>query len=169
MAFALLKLSYKNAGDPSLVGGICGTGFFVTAQAAVTAHHALNAQTFEPNDGYSHARVWLVSRNRAVHRIEQDDVEMHPEIDATAIHFKNPASDFAVYQPAVGDIEIDRSVTGIGHVGNAMPPVDANWKGSELVIRTAELNDFIRPRCTIRAEGKGLKMDLSLYRANCHV
>jgi len=42
MAFAILKLSYIKPGDSSLTGGICGTGFFIDPQTAVTAHHVLN-------------------------------------------------------------------------------------------------------------------------------
>jgi hypothetical protein len=50
--FAVLKLSYNNAGDASVIGGVCGTGFFVGPGTAISAYHVLNETTFTPNPGY---------------------------------------------------------------------------------------------------------------------
>ena len=69
MAFAILKLSYNAPGDNSLVGGICGSGFFLDGSTAVTAHHVLNDETFKPNVGFRYVSVWIVSRNGSVLKI----------------------------------------------------------------------------------------------------
>lgn len=49
MVYAILKLSYNEIGDTSLVGGICGSAFFISKQIALTAHHLLNKLNYSPN------------------------------------------------------------------------------------------------------------------------
>ena len=139
MAFAILKLSYNKPGDSSLTGGICGTGFFVDSRTAVTAYHALNDQTFNPNAGLQYALVWVVSRSGSICRIEREAVSLHPEIDATIIRFQKPVSNFQIYKSSLGNVANGLKVSGIGHVGDSMPSLDAGWRGSEFEIRSASL------------------------------
>lgn len=139
MALAILKLSYNEPGDPSLTGGICGTGFFVDSRTAVTAYHVLNDATFEPNAGFRHVLVWLISRSGLIRRIERGAVSLHPEIDTAIIAFQNPMSRVKIYESALGGCIAGLKVSGIGHVGSSMPSVNAKWRGSELVIQSANL------------------------------
>lgn len=139
MAFAILKLSYNQPGDSSLTGGICGTGFFIDSRTAITAHHCLNDETFRPNAGFRHVLVWVITRSGSVRRIDRDVASLHPEIDTTIISFRDSLSNVQIYGCAVGSVVAGQKVSGIGHVGNSMPPVNAEWRGSELVIRSASL------------------------------
>jgi hypothetical protein len=146
MAFSILKLSYNEPGDSSLSGGICGTGFFVDASTAVTAHHVLNEATFAPNAGYGNIFLWLISRNGQIRRIERSAVDLHPDIDTSVIRLNNPMSGFMIYDVVSGDINAGIVVRGIGYEGNAMPRIDSQWQGRELVIHTADLAQAIQDR-----------------------
>jgi len=146
MAFSILKLSYNKPGDSSLIGGICGTGFFVDASTAVTAHHVLNEVTFAPNAGYSNVLLWLISRNGQIRRIESSDVDRHPDIDTSVIRLKNPMSGFVIYDVVAGEINLGIAVRGIGYEGNAMPPIKAQWQAEDFVIETVDLARAIQDR-----------------------
>lgn len=146
MAFAILKLSYNEPGDSSLTGGICGTGFFVDSSTSITAHHVLNGETLTPNVGYRNVMLWLISRSGAICRIERSMVSLHPEIDASLIRLPNAMSGFPIYEVTPMAIASGIRVRGIGHQGNAMPSVDAEWQGTELVIRRADLMPLVLDR-----------------------
>lgn len=146
MAFAILKLSYNEAGDSSLTGGICGTGFFVDSSTAFTAHHVLNEETLAPNLGYRHVLLWLILRSGPICRIEHSTVELHPEIDTTIIRFKNPVLGALIYDVARTKADAGIGVRGIGHKGNVMPSVDAQWQGPELILQSANLADVVLDR-----------------------
>lgn len=144
MAFAILKLSYNNPGDSPLTGGICGTGFFLDTRTAVTAHHVLDDATFEPNAGFQNALVWVISRSGSIRRIEREAASLHPEIDTTIITFRNPMSKVQVFESTLGCGAVGLQVAGIGHVGNSMPSVSAQWRGSEFVVQSANLAGVTR-------------------------
>jgi hypothetical protein len=165
MVFAILKLSYNRPGDSLLSGGICGTGFFVDFRTAVTAHHALNDETFNPNPGFQHALVWLVSRSGSTRRIERQETSPHPEIDTTIIAFRSPLSDSQLYEPSPINIDGLR-VSALGHIGNSMPSVDAECRASELVIRSANLlgvtkdiSGFIKRSVMLEVNSNDIKMN----------
>lgn len=139
MAFAILKLSYNKRGDSTLAGGICGSGFLIDSLTGITAHHVLNAATFKPNVGYRHVLLCLISRNGAVSKIERSEVSLHPEIDTSVIRFRNEQPGFQMYPVTVEPIVSGVKVSGIGHRAHAMPQIDAEWHGSELAIRMADL------------------------------
>lgn len=144
MAFAILKLSYQTPGDSSLTGGICGTGFSLDRRTAVTAHHVLNDETFKPNTGFRHASVWIVSRSGSILKISRDSASLHPEIDATIITFRNAVSNADIYEPSTDGVADGVEVSAFGHIGDSMPLVDAAWRGSKLVIRSANLTAVMR-------------------------
>jgi hypothetical protein len=143
MAFAIFKLSYNEPGDSKLSGGICGTGFFVDPTTALTAHHVLNNDTFRPNPGFQHALLWIISRNGQIHCLERSYVELHPEIDTTVIRFEDPIRNVQIYDFATRGIVVGMLVRGIGHGGNVMPAVDAQWRGRELRITSVNLERTI--------------------------
>lgn len=122
-----------------LSGGICGTGFFVDSLTALTAHHVLNKATFRPNSGFQHALLWIIPRNGQIHRLERSCVELHPEIDTTVIRCENPIPDVHICDFATRSIAVGTPVRGIGHMGNAMPAVNAQWQGGEFQITSVNL------------------------------
>jgi hypothetical protein len=143
MAFALLKLSFNQPGEPTLTGGVCGTGFFMDNSTAVTAHHVLNESTFEPNIGFRHCCFWILSRSGAVVQLGRRFLQGYPEIDATALRFDRPQVGVAVYTLPSYEPEIGTKVCGVGHIGDVMPQVKARWEGQSIVITQADLESVI--------------------------
>jgi hypothetical protein len=145
MAFAILKLSYSGPGDSQgVVGGVCGTGFLLGhPRLAVTAHHVLNPATFKPNAGFQRAMVWLISRSGTIRRIREDATSLHPDLDLTVIRVEGPALG-EIHEPSEALLTQGLEVSGLGHVGEAMPPLDASWQGTELLIRSANLASVTR-------------------------
>lgn len=148
MAFAILKLSYNSPNDTELVGGLCGTGFFVAPGVAITAHHVLNAATFLPNEGLRHARLWLVSPARGAIPLLPNCVEVHPEIDVTVLRIST-FDPLEIYRIAETDAIVGADVRAVGYLGNVMPPASAEWAHSEIVIRRVDLRDVV-----IQLEGR---------------
>lgn len=144
MAFAILKLSYNQPGDSSVEGGICGSGFFINSRTAVTAHHCLNNNTFRPNTGFRNALFWIITRRGLVIRIDRNFASLYPDFDTTIISFRDSMSNVQVYECAIDGIVDGLKVLGIGHIGNSMPPIDAEWQGSEFVIKSASLAGVMR-------------------------
>ena len=60
MTGLILKLSYNYVGDSNVVGGICGSFFFLQADKAITANHVLNRPNFKPNEGFALCQFWLI-------------------------------------------------------------------------------------------------------------
>ena len=146
MAFALLKLSYNDPGDSNVVGGICGTGFFIDTSTAITAHHVLNEVTFAPNNGFKNAIVWVVSRSGHVHKIDESFVDFYPDIDSSIIYFKKSISGYVVYDVAPENISKGVTVSGLGYIGNGMPRLDLNWQNQKLVINSIDLTNKVIDR-----------------------
>jgi hypothetical protein len=165
MAFAILKLSYNAPGDSSLVGGICGTGFFVDSFTAVTAHHALNDETFRPNAGLQRVLVSGISRSGSIFGIQREDATLYPGIDAAILRLRNSVASFQIYEPSLRSAVEGVQVSGIGHIGSSMPSVDAEWQGPELVLRSASLADvtkdisgFVKRPMTLEINANDIKM-----------
>ena len=63
MLAAIFKASYNSPGGSDLVGGVCGTAFFINEKTALTANHILNKEVFKPNDGFMYCKFWLILQN----------------------------------------------------------------------------------------------------------
>jgi hypothetical protein len=139
MVFAILKLSYNDAGDSTLEGGICGTGFFIKERTAVTAYHVLNTNTFQPNVGHRNCKVWLLSRPGSILSLGLENVVEIPEADTSIINVDERPSDLPVYTCAQNDVDVGRAVKGLGHIGNSMPRLQATWEANVLAIKNGDL------------------------------
>ncbi len=140
MPFAIIKLSFNNPGDTNLTGGICGTGFFIDCNRAVTAHHVLNANTFSPNAGYMHCYNWIITRKGRIVPIIKDDAQFFPESEITVISVDENAPTDEIYILDDCSLEDGLSVEAFGHIGNAMPQIEASWNGPMLNITSACLD-----------------------------
>ena len=140
MSFAIIKLSYINPGDDSLVGGVCGTGFFVNNYVAVTANHVLNIDTFTPNAGCHHVMVWIISRRGTAILLKRADIETFPEIDTTILRLDGSMPNREIYKISDHDVALGLPVRAIGHVGNAMPRINAGWEGTFFRLYSASLD-----------------------------
>ncbi len=142
MAFAILKLSYKFPGQSPLEGGICGTGFFVTPETAVTAHHVLNKSTFQPNPGCLFARVWVLLRTGEVIPVTESQTKAYPDTETTLIKFGAPIRGATCFSLSQLGPKAGQHVDTLGHLGNEMPSLDARWDDNELQISGCGLEGF---------------------------
>jgi hypothetical protein len=146
--FAVLKLSYNNAGDAAVTGGVCGTGFFVGPGTAISAYHVLNKTTFTPNPGYRWCQVWLAIRRGHIFPIQYRQISAHPEFDATVIRIETAepkAVDWSHYVD--GGTLVGRAVQAFGHIGNKMPKLDGvEWRAGSLHIQSADLDPVVFDR-----------------------
>jgi len=139
MSCAIVKLSYNNSGDSSLSGGICGTGFYVNNNTAITANHVLNKNTFIPNQGFCHAMVWLISRKGNIHALKKNNITAFPEIDTTIIKTNTNITDTDIYILNDQRLAAGSPVFASGHTGNTMPQINAGWEGTSLCIYSVNL------------------------------
>lgn len=56
MLAAIFKASCNFSRDINIVGGICGTAFFIDERNAFTANHLLNLNNFKLNDGFLYCK-----------------------------------------------------------------------------------------------------------------
>lgn len=152
--FAVLKLSYNNAGDASVIGGVCGTGFFIGPGAAISAYHVLNQNTFTPNSGYRRCQVWLATRRGHIVPLQYAHVSTHHEFDTTVIRIAT-AEPRAVDWPhrTASSQQLGRPVQAFGHIGGSMPKlVGVEWRGGSLHIESADLDSVVSDQmgCVIK-------------------
>ena len=87
MLAAIFKASYNFPRDTNVVGGICGTAFFIDPRNALTANHLLNVDNFQPNDNFLYCKFWLLLENGQSSIIENEYLKSYPSIDTTKICF----------------------------------------------------------------------------------
>ena len=146
--FAVLKLSYNNAGDASVIGGVCGTGFFVGPGTAISAYHVLNETTFTLNPGYRRCQVWLATRRGHIFPLQYRQISAHPEFDTTVIRIET-AEPKAVDWPhqVASSTLVGRAVQAFGHIGDSMPKLNGvEWCDGSLRIESADLDPVVSDR-----------------------
>lgn len=143
MVFAILKLSYNNIGDTTLEGGICGSGFFIDSRTAITAHHVLNENTFQPNTGYGSCKLWILTRLGTVITLEKKHIAEFPEIDTSIIRIEKNGLTETIHPISKEDVGESGRVEGLGHTGNAMPSINANWGSVSLIIERVDLQSVM--------------------------
>jgi Trypsin-like peptidase domain len=145
--FAVLKLSYNEAGAASPAGGVCGTGFFIGPNTAISALHVLNQGTFTPNPGYRRCQVWVVTRRGRIYPLEHRQITLHAEFDTTVIRLDTGEPWPGLWPCAITASTLEgRNVWGLGHIGDAMPKLDAEWRGDSLQIKTADISPVVCDR-----------------------
>lgn len=140
MVFAILKLSYNNSGDATLEGGICGSGFFIDSYTAITAYHVLNGNTFQPNTEYRSCKLWILTRLGSVITLEKQYITEFPEIDTSIIRIEKNILSEPIHLIFKDNVEEGRTVEGLGHTGNSMPSIQANWGSVSLHIERVDLH-----------------------------
>jgi len=143
MTFAILKLSYNTPGETPVIGGVCGTGFFISDSTALTAFHVLSEQNWGPNPGNAYCQYWAILRSGQIIPIKKEFLKGYSQIDTTLITFGSKHEIPHVVLLADKNASPMDMVCGEGHVGGAMPQLQTSWVGSELLIATANLSNVI--------------------------
>lgn len=144
MATAILKLSFNRRGDSSFEGGLCGSGFLVSSNIMVTAHHCLNRDTFAPNRGYLQAMVWAIGREGWVREIRPASTSLHPDVDATIVTFSSPIPNATVYGANREKVPMGQAVQGLTIRSGNLNAVQRDEDGSvsRTLSMTVEANDI---------------------------
>jgi hypothetical protein len=135
-SFAVYKASYNERGNKSgksdVVGGICGTAFFISDHEALSAGHVINPGLFSPNSGYARAQVWLVSETGGVIEIHEEQVRSLPDVDAALIRFeKSVVSQSYVFEIAADTPPVNTAASMVGYrLGSGQPALA--WEGDRL-------------------------------------
>jgi hypothetical protein len=143
MSFVILKLSYKEPGDNGVIGGVCGSGFFINESTGVTANHVLNDNTFKPNTGNKYCQVWLLTRNNKVYPIERDSIYSIPGLDTCVINLPYIIDDADIYSLSLESAQDNQEISSLGYIGNQMPQISASWNNSILQISGVDLSSVI--------------------------
>lgn len=144
MTFAILKISYNNIGDTTVEGGICGTGFFIKPQKAITANHVLNRNTFTPNVGYKFCDVILISHNGFTYSIKMSQITEYREIDTSVINFDSVPQNTSVYSTSIDTDICGQDVKSYGFIGNQMPIINANWVNNSFKVNSVNLSTVVK-------------------------
>lgn len=163
MLAAIFKASYNFPNDTNLIGGICGTAFFIDGKNVLTANHLLNLNEFKPNDGFSHCRFWLLLENGQNIIIEKDYLKSYPNIDTTKICFPaivcTDSLDFKTTTAVKGDKFILKGFLA-SVPENPNPLVKLNWdEHGELIINSFDLNSVTSIQEGIIEEVKNISLD----------
>jgi hypothetical protein len=147
MLATIFKASYNFPNDTNIIGGVCGTAFFVDNKTVFTANHQLNANNFNPNEGFSFCKFWLLLENGQAVIIEKDYLKSYPDIDTTEIYFPYiVCNDSVNYKTAVAQKEDKFILKGFlsSITGNPAPQVILNWnEQGELIIDSFSLDSVI--------------------------
>jgi len=147
MIAAIFKASYNFSRDTNVVGGICGTTFFIDERNVLTANHLLNLDNFKPNDNFLYCKFWLLLENGQTLIIEKDYLKSYPNIDTTKICFPSAIyNDSLEYKTTIAK-EGDKFILK-GFLAsvpeNPKPQTTLSWdKQGELIINSFNLDSVI--------------------------
>ena len=162
MLAAIFKASYNFPKDTNVIGGICGTAFFINEKTALTANHLLNLDKFKPNDGFSNCKFWLLLENGQTLLLEKDYLNSYPDIDTTKICFPVIVfKDSFNYKTAISKKGNKFILKGfLSSVSeNPSPQVTLNWSAQEeLVINNFDLISVVSVQEGVVEEIKNISL-----------
>ena len=147
MLAAIFKASYNSFNNSNVVGGICGTAFFIDKKHALTANHLLNTNNFKPNDGFSYCKFWLLIENGQSLIIEKDYLKSYPDVDTTKICFPSEVCKDSINYKTIITEKGDRFIlkgflASVPENPNLQVTLDWNEQ-KELVVKSFDLNSVI--------------------------
>jgi hypothetical protein len=139
MTGLILKLSYNYIGDSNVVGGICGSFFFLQADKAITANHVLNRAQFKPNEGFALCQFWLITQTDFIVELKAEYLIEYPEVDTTIIELEHPYKD-KIRKISLNHFQVGIRCTNEGFIAGAMPALNISWASSGLIISSCNYN-----------------------------
>lgn len=159
-AYAVFRVSYSTAtGD--VRGGVAGTAFFTSRSQAVSAHHVINAASFQPNPGHDRVHVWLVHEGREAIEIDANQVKSEVDRDFVKMNFGKRVVQYqevfskafsrasetgGVSKPSAGQInsiQLTGKVFTEGFRAGTAGPV-LEWRGGRVVITSVPRLERLR-------------------------
>jgi hypothetical protein len=163
MLAAIFKASYNSSEDTNLVGGICGTAFFIDERNALTVNHLLNLNEFKPNNGFLYCKFWLLLENGQNLVIEKDYLKSFPDIDTTKISFPTIAyKNLLNYKTSIakaGDKFILKGFLA-SVPENPSPQATMDWnEQGELIVDNFKLDSIISTQEGVVKEAKCISLN----------
>lgn len=141
MTGLILKLSYNEI-NSDVVGGICGSCFFVDRERILTAYHVLNKKEFVPNIGYLYCQFWVLIEPNIIIEIDKNQLFEYPEIDTVLVKMENENKINIKYRNiSTENIEANELCFNEGFISGDMPNINANWTGNKLNISNFNYNN----------------------------
>lgn len=139
MTGLILKLSYNQVGLNDVVGGVCGSCFFIDKKRILTANHVLNKKIFVPNIEYQHCQVWLIIEPNIIIEIDEKNILEYPEIDTTLVELENERNiDFKNISKC--NFKENEFCFNEGFISGSMPDIQAAWGLEKLIISSCTYN-----------------------------
>lgn len=165
MTGLILKLSYNQAGISDVVGGICGSCFFIDGERVVTANHVINKKEFVPNIGYSNCQFWIIIEPNIIIEINKQNIFDYPEIDTTLINLEKEISiKFRGISKSI--IKENELCFNEGFIAESMPELNVNWQNNKLNISTCNYNKtdilgegYIKSLKQLTVDASDMKLD----------
>lgn len=170
MLAAVFKASYNFPNDTNIIGGICGTAFFIDGKNALTANHLLSLNEFKPNNGFLYCKFWLLLDNNQNLVIEKGYLKSFPDIDTTKICFpvivyKNLLN-YKTSTAKIGDKFILKGfLASVSGNPNLQPTIYWDEQG-ELVISNFNLDSVTSIQKGIIEEVKNISLNKSDIKIN---
>jgi len=124
--WCVIRPNYKK--DKITAIGICGTGFFISNKAFVTAHHVLNNSCFQSNSNYNNTEILLLNSDGRLITINLNSkIEYYPDKDITKVEFEK--EDFNFFEIDL-DIKEQDDVRNIGFPSNKINEIITESNGS---------------------------------------
>jgi hypothetical protein len=171
-SFAVFVVSY-GPGARQAVGGVAGTAFFVNPDRAITAYHVLQPKSFQPQEGFTKAKVWLVHENHEPIEIDAHELQYQPERDLSVIRLKGAKRVgrefvFPTLGPSEASLAMASSLETEGFVAGTAGPV-LERRGDELGISHVPALSRVRLTGQVLQQAKvSLKSaDVNLNEAPC--
>lgn len=165
MTGLILKLSYNQVGLNDVVGGVCGSCFFIDKKRILTANHVLNQKTFLPNIDYQHCQVWLIIEPNIIIEIEEKDILEYPEIDTTLVELENERNiefkNISKYKFKENELCLNE-----GFIAGSMPKIEADWDLKKLIVSNCTYdkinligNGYIKSLRKLSVNAADMKLD----------
>jgi len=130
---AILKFSYNRIGDPTPIGGVVGTAWFINSRTAVTVNHNINDALFMPNPGFNHVQFWIVTRQGLVISLEKTFLTAYADKETTLIHFPEETGVLNFLKLADTPPQEGETVVCSGFVGGGLPHIESPaWQQNRL-------------------------------------
>ena len=139
MTGLILKLSYNYIGDSNVVGGICGSFFFLQADKAITANHVLNRANFKPNEGFALCQFWLIIQPNYIIELKAENITEYSEVDSTIIELEQPHQ-YEIRKIALTPFLIGIECENEGFIAGEMPALNIIWGPKGLIISSCNYN-----------------------------
>ncbi len=140
MIGAILKLSYNQIGENTIIGGICGTCFAIDRHRLLTAEHIISKNSFTPDNGFEKVRYWALLESGQNIEIYKNNIESKREKDLSIIKTSKWING-KVLKVINSETNINSTCGNYGYTARTMPDIDGAWSKRKFNIKFHSLQE----------------------------